>query len=95
MLKVLKNRTLRKLFGPKRDEITEEWRRLHNEELYDFYSFPNIIRVSNSRRMRWAGYMARMEDRRGAYKVLMGRPEGKRPLGRPRRKWKDDIKIDL
>jgi hypothetical protein len=86
MLKVLENRTLRKLFGPKRDEITEEWRRLHNEELYDLYSFPNSIRVSNSRRMRWAGYIARMEDRRGAYRVLMGRPEGKRPLGRPRRK---------
>jgi hypothetical protein len=79
-------RILRKMFGPKRNEVTREWMRLHNEELYALYSTPNIIRVIKSRRMRWAGHVARMGDMRGTYKVLVGLPEGKRPLGRPRRR---------
>jgi hypothetical protein len=86
---------LRWIFGPKRDEVTGEWRRLHNEELNDLYSSPNIIRVIKSRRMRWTGHIARMGEGRGAYRILVGRPEGRRPLGRPRRKWEDDIKMDL
>jgi hypothetical protein len=86
---------LRKIFGPKRDEVTGEWRRLHNEELNDLYSSPNIIRVIKSSRMRWAGHVARMGEGRGAYRILMGRPEGRRPLGRPRHKWEDNIKMDL
>jgi hypothetical protein len=80
-----KNRVLRKILGPKRDEIRGEWRRVHNEELNDLYSSPNIIRLIKSRIIRWAGYVARMEDRRGAYRVLVGRPVGKRLLGRPGR----------
>jgi hypothetical protein len=83
-LRVFGNRVLRRLFGSKRDEVTGEWRRLHNEELYDLYSSPNIIRVIKSRRTRWAGNVASMGDRRGTYRVLVGRPEEKRPLGRPR-----------
>jgi hypothetical protein len=86
-LRVFGNRVLRRIFGPKRDEVTGEYRRLHNEELCDLYSSPNIIRAVKSRRMRWAGYVARMGDRRGAYRVLVGRPEVKKPLGRPRRRW--------
>jgi hypothetical protein len=85
-LRVFENRVLRGIFGPKRDEVTGEWRRLHNEELNDRYSSTNIIRVIKSRKMRWAGHVARMGDR-GAYRVLVGRPEGKSPLGRPRRRW--------
>jgi hypothetical protein len=85
---------LRRIFGPKRDEVTGEWRRLHNKELYALYS-PNIIRVIKSRRQRWAGHVARMGERRGAYRVLLGKPEGRRPLGRPRRRWEDNIKMDL
>jgi hypothetical protein len=81
--------------GPKRDEATGEWRRLHNEELNYLYSSPNIIRVIKSRRMRWAGHVARMGEKRGAYKILMGRPEGRRPLGRPRRRWEDNIKVGI
>jgi hypothetical protein len=80
-LRVFKNRVLRRIFGPKRDEVTGEWRRLHNEELYDLYSSPNIIRVIKSRRMRWAGHVASMGEGRGAYKILMWSPEGRRPLG--------------
>jgi hypothetical protein len=80
---------------PKRDEVTGEWRRLHNEELNDLYSSPNIIREIKSRRMRWVGHVARMGEGRGAYRILVGRPEGRRPLGRPRRRWEDDIKMDL
>jgi hypothetical protein len=86
---------LRRIFGPKRDGVTGEWRRLHNEELNDLYSSLNIIRVIRSRRMRWAGYVARMGEGRGAYRILVGRPEGTRLLGRPRRRWEDNIKMDL
>jgi hypothetical protein len=92
---VFENWVLRRVFGPKRDEETGEWRRLHNEELNDLYSSPNIIRVIKSRRMRWAGHVARMGEGRGAYRILVGRPEGRRPLGRPRHRWEDNIKIDL
>ena len=80
---MFENRAQRRIFGPTRDEITGEWRKLHNEELNDLYSSPYIVRVIKSRRMRWAGYVARMEERRGVYRVLVGKPEGKRPLGRP------------
>ena len=86
---------LRKVYGPKRDEVTGEWRKLHNEELNDLYSLPNSVRVVTSRRMRWAGHVARMGEDRGVHRVLVGKPEGKRPLGRPRRRWKDNIKMDL
>jgi hypothetical protein len=92
---VFENRLLRRIFGPMRDEVTGEWRRLHNEELNDLYSSPNIIRVIKSGRMRWEGHVARMGDRRGAYSVLVGRPEGRRPFGRPRRRWEYNIKTDL
>jgi hypothetical protein len=91
---VFENRVLRRIFGPKRDEVTGEWRRLHNEELNDQYSSPNIIRVIKSRRM-WAVHVARMGEGRGAYRIWVGRPEGRRPLGRPRRRWEDNIKMDL
>ena len=86
---------LRRIFGPKKDEVTGEWRKLHNEELKGLYSSPNIVRVINSRRMRWAGHVAHMGERRGVYRVLVGKPEGKRPLGRPRRRWEDNIRMDL
>ena len=92
---VFENRVLRRIFGPKRDGVTLEWSKLHKEELNDLYSSPNILRVIKSRRMRWAGYVARMEEGRGVHKVLVGKPEGKRPLGRPRRRWDDNIKMDL
>jgi hypothetical protein len=94
-LRVFENKVLRRIFGPKRDEVTGEWRRLHNEELYALYSSPNIIRVIKSRRLRWAGHVARMGERRGAYRALVGKPEGRRPLERPRRRWEDNIKMDL
>ena len=86
---------LRKLFGPKRDEVTNEWRKLHKEELNDLYSSPYIVRVIKSRRMRLAGHVARMGERKGVYRVLVGKSEGKRPLGRSRRRWEDNIKMDL
>jgi hypothetical protein len=79
-LRVFENRVLRRIFGPKRDEITGKWRKLHNEELHDLYPSPNIARVIKSRRMRWAGHVARMGEKRGVYRVLVGKPEGKRPL---------------
>jgi hypothetical protein len=86
---------LRRIFGPKRDEETGEWRRLHDEELNDVYSSPNIILVIKSRIMRWAGHVARMGEGRGAYRILVGRPEGRRPLGRPRRRLEDNVKMDI
>jgi hypothetical protein len=92
---VFGNRVLRRIFGPKRDEETGEWRRLHNEELNDLYLSPNIIRVIKSRRMRWAGHVARMGEKRGAYRILVGRPKEMRPLGRPRHRWEDNIKMNL
>jgi hypothetical protein len=94
-LRVFENRVLRRIFGPKRDEGTGEWRRLHNEELNDLYSSSNIIWVIKSRRMRWAGPVAHMGEKRGTYRILVGRPEGRRPLGGPRRRWEDNIKMDL
>jgi hypothetical protein len=92
---VFENRVLRRIFGPRRDEVTGDWRKLHNEELHNFYSSPNIIRMIKSRRIRYAGHVARMGETRNAYRILMGKPEGKRPLGRPKRRWVDNIKIDL
>ena len=83
-LRVFKNRVLRKIFGPKRDGVTGEGRKLHNEELNDLYCSSNIVRVIKSRGMRWVGHVARMEERRGSYRVLVGKPEGKRPFRRPR-----------
>jgi len=94
-LRVFENMVLRRIFGPRRYEVTGEWRRLHNEELNDLYCSPNIVRVIKSRRLRWAGHVARMGEERGANRVLVGKPEGKRPLGRPRRRWVDNIKMDL
>ncbi|KAJ4442256.1 hypothetical protein ANN_12122 [Periplaneta americana] len=94
-LRVFENKVLRKIFGAKRDEATGEWRKLHNTELHALYSSPNIIRNLKSRRLRWAGHVARMGESRNAYRVLVGRPEGKRPLGRLRRRWEDNIKMDL
>jgi hypothetical protein len=94
-LRVFENRVLRKVFGPKRDEVTGEWRKLHNEELSDRYSLQNIVRVVKSRRMRWAGHVACRAKGRGVYRVLVGKPEGKRPLGRDRRRWDDNIKMEL
>jgi hypothetical protein len=92
---VFENRVLRRIFGPKRDEVTGEWRKLHNEELHNLHSSPDFIRQVKSRRMRWAGHVARVGEERKVYKVLVGKPEGKRPLGRPRRRWEDGIRIDL
>jgi len=93
-LRVFENRVLR-VFGPKRDKVTVEWRKLHNEEFSDMYSLPNVVRVGKSRRMRWAGQVAHMGEGRGMHRVLMGKPEGKRSLGRPRHRWEDNIKMDL
>jgi len=94
-LRVFENRLIRGIFGPKRDEVTGEWRKLHNEELNDLYSSPNIVRVIKSRRIKWAGHVARMGERRGVYRILVGKSEEKRPLGRPRCRWEDNIKMDL
>jgi hypothetical protein len=93
-LRVFQNRVLRKIFGPEREE-DGSWRKLHNDELHSLYSSPNIVRVIKSRRMRWAGHVERMREGRGVYGVLVGKPERKRPLGRPTRRWKDNIKMDL
>jgi len=86
---------LRRIFGPKKGEVTREWKKLHNEELNDLYSSPSIVRVIKSRRMRWTGHVTRMGERRGAYRILVVKPEGKRPLGRTRHRWEDSIKMDL
>jgi hypothetical protein len=94
-LRVFENRVLRRVFGPKRDEVTGGWRKLHNEELHGLYSSSSIIRVIKTRRMRWAGNVARMGEVRGAYNILVGKPEGRRPLGRPKHRWDDNIKMDL
>jgi len=94
-LRVFENRVMRRVFGSKRDEVTGEWRTLHNEELRGLYSLPNIVRVVKSSRMRWAGHVACMGERRGVHRVLVGKPEGKRPLGRPRGRWEGNIKMDL
>jgi hypothetical protein len=85
---------LRKIFGRKREE-EGSWKKLHNDELHNLYSSHNIVRVIKSRRMRWAGHLARMGEGRGVYRILVGRPEGKRPLGRPRHRWEDNIKLSL
>jgi len=94
-LRVSENRVLRRIFGPKRDEVIGEWRTLHNEELNDLYRSPNIVQVIKSRRMRWEGHVACMWEGRGVYRVLVGKSEGKRPLRRPKRRWEDNIKMDL
>jgi len=94
-LRVFENMVLRRIFGPMKYEVTGEWRRLHIQELNDLYSSPNIVRVMNSRRMRWAGHVARMGEERGVYGVLVGKSEGRRPLGRHRRRWVDNIRMDL
>jgi hypothetical protein len=91
---VFENRVLRRIFRLKRDEVTGEWRKLHNEELHNFYSSPDIIRQVKSRRMRWAGHVACMGEERKLYKDLVGKPEGKSPLGRRRRRWEDGIRMD-
>jgi len=94
-LRVFENMVLRGIFGPRRDEVTGEWRRLYNEELNDLYCSPNIVRVIKSRRIKWVGHVARMGEERGVCSVLVGKPEGSRPLGRPRRRWVDNIRMDL
>jgi len=94
-LMVSENMVLRRIFGPRSDDVTGEWRRLHNEKLNDLYSPPNIVRVIKSRGIRWAGHVARMGEERDGFRVLVGKSEGKRPLGRPRRRWVDNIRTDL
>ena len=94
-MRVIENMVMRRIFGPKRDEVTGEWRKLHNEELNDLYSSPSIVRRIKSRRMRWEGHVVRMGERRRIYRVLVGKPEGKGRLGRPRGRWEDNIKMDL
>jgi hypothetical protein len=94
-LRVFVNRVLRRICGSKRDEVTGDLRKLHNEELHNLYSSPSIITVIKSRRMKWAGHVARMGEKRKAYRILVGKPEGKRPLRRPSRMWVDNIKMDL
>jgi len=92
---VFENMVFRRIFGPRKDEVMRECRRLHNEELNDLYCSPNIVRVIKLRRMRWSGHVAHMGEERGIYRVLLGKPEGRRPLGRPRRRWVDNIRMDL
>jgi hypothetical protein len=94
-LRVFENRALRRIFGPMRDEATGGWRKLHNEELHRLYSSPSIIRMIESRRMSWVGHVVRMGEKRNAYRIFVGKPEGKRPLGRPRSRWVVNIKMDL
>jgi hypothetical protein len=92
---VFENRLLRRILGPKTDEVLGGWKKLHNEELHSLYSSPSIIRMIKSRRMRWTGHATRMGEKRNAYRILVGKPEGKRPPRRPRRMWEDNIKMDL
>jgi hypothetical protein len=92
---VFENSVLRRIFGPKRDGVTGGWRKLHNEELHNLYSPPGIIRIIKSRKMRLAGHVAQMEEKRNVYRLLLGKPEGKRPLGRPRHRWIDNINMDV
>ena len=92
---MFETRVLRRIFGSERDEVTGEWRRLHNEELNDIYCSPKIVRVVKSRRMRWTGHVASMRERTGVYRVMVGKPDKKSPLGRPRRRWEDKIKMNL
>jgi hypothetical protein len=94
-LRVFENMVLRRIFGSRRDDVTREWRRLHNEELNGLYSSPSIVRVIKLRRMRWAGHAARMGEEREVYRVLVRKTEGRRPMGRPRRRWVDNIMMDL
>jgi hypothetical protein len=91
-LRVFENRVYRRIFGPKRDEVTGEWRKLHNKQLCALYSSPKILRMIKSRRMRWAEQLARVVKGKGMYRILVGKTEGKRPLGRPKRRWEDNIK---
>jgi len=91
---VFENKVLRRVFGPRRDEVTGDWRRLHNEELNDLYSSSIIVRVIKWRRMRWAGHVGRTGEEREVYRFLVGKPEGRRPLGRPGRRWVDYIRMD-
>jgi hypothetical protein len=93
-LRVFENRVLRRIFGPKK-EVVGSWRKLHNDELHSLYSSPNIVSVIKARMLRWAGHIARMGEGIAVYRVLVGRPEGKRPLGRPRLRWEDNIKLDM
>jgi hypothetical protein len=92
---VFENRVRRMIFGPKRDEVTGEWRKLYNEELHDMYSSLSIIKIIKARRMGWTGHIARMGEKRNIYSLLVGKPEGRRPLGTPRRRWMDNIRMDL
>ena len=92
---MFEKRVLRRIFGPKRDEVTGKWRKLHNEELHDVYCSPNIVRMIKSRRMRWAGHVVHMGEKRDVYRVLVGKSKRKSPLGRPKRRGEDNIKMDL
>ena len=92
-LRVFEKRVLRRIFGPKRDEVTGEWRKLHNMELNDLHSLPNIVRVMKSIKMKWLGHVARIGESRDVCRILVRKPEGKVPLGRPRRRWEDNIKM--
>jgi hypothetical protein len=92
---VFENRVLRRIFGAARDEVKGAWRKMHNGEIHNLYSSPDIVRQIKSRRMRWVGHVARMGEGRNVYRVLVGKPEGKRPLGKPRHRWADGIKMDL
>ena len=94
-MRVFENLVLRRIFGPKREEVTGEWRKLHNEELSDLYCSPHIVQVLKSRGMRWEGACSTYGEGRGVYRSFLGKPEGKRPLGRPRRRWGNNIKMDL
>jgi hypothetical protein len=92
---VFENKVLRKIFGPKRDEVIGGWRKMHNEELHNLYCLPSIIRIIMSRRVKWEGYVVCMGEKKHQCRILMGKPEGKRPLGGPRRRWEDNIRMDL